>query len=448
MDVDPPSPPHTRIAAAIAGGMILPQGVVANAPYVGHAPAAPSIVVPLAGSSVLRGWGQPQSRVEVLTTGPDAAAHAFRAVQKQREQAQEVRRKQMAARGDDDSAMGALTAALTYRNVSGSMSMRPSMLNAAIMGLSAEQLHQVTGSRPQTAQHNTHSWTYEKRRVAQPVLDFMYLGPSSVARDRDFLRRAGITMLLATRDSRMAEARLLSVGRTACELGIAVHYVDVFEDRRGELIRALPGVVRTINEHMMQQFQQAGSDNGAGAGRVLVFCETGNERSAAVVAAYILTVYGVSLIEALQFVNACRFCTSFDEDTKGMLLNYCEILQAQRDVGCSNDGGAADADIDCSSQPPAETRSFPSRDRSLVPIPSRNAVPPRSSASRSRSWPKRRIEETLDDEDDRREAEGDYALSREPSAETPRLHLDMARYLERKTFVPFSDVAGLQVPPS
>ena len=62
--------------------------------------------------------------------------------------------------------------------------------------------------------------------------------------------------------------------------------------------------------------------------KILVTCETGNDRSAAVVAAFIMALYGETMITVLQFMSLKRFCISFSEDTKRMLLAWQDIVAA------------------------------------------------------------------------------------------------------------------------
>lgn len=42
-------------------------------------------------------------------------------------------------------------------------------------------------------------WAYERRRQAQMILPWLYLGPMVAAKDKAFLEREGITMVLAVR---------------------------------------------------------------------------------------------------------------------------------------------------------------------------------------------------------------------------------------------------------
>ncbi len=306
------------------------------------------------------------------------------------------------------------------------ISIVPSYADVDAASLTKEDLAIIIQNKAHIAHEKQASWKYEWRRLAQPVLDFLYLGPASVARDRDFLKEHGITMLLAARDSSMAEARLMSVDRTAQSLGLEYEYIDVSGHQ--ELIRAFPAATKKINDHLLNVYRRqavatAGDRDGAAAaaaaaaapaqledgqmaidntnfrrGKVLVFCETGNDRSAAIVAAYIMSVFGMDLVRTVQFVTMQRFCAIFDEETKNWLKSYEEILSAKRMVT---------RDI-------KQQQQLAAQDSSLSP-------PPRSSA-------KRRIEETIEQADTRMEA-----------ASGNGSQLDMDRYTDRPAFAPFAD---------
>ncbi|MCP6423762.1 hypothetical protein NL463_31080, partial [Klebsiella pneumoniae] len=42
-------------------------------------------------------------------------------------------------------------------------------------------------------------WTYERRREAQMILPYLYLGPMTAAKDEAWMRKEGITMVLGVR---------------------------------------------------------------------------------------------------------------------------------------------------------------------------------------------------------------------------------------------------------
>ncbi|KAK8028943.1 dual specificity phosphatase [Apiospora marii] len=239
---------------------------------------------------------------------------------------------------------------------SGPIKVVPSYANVDPRDLTPEALAIITGGmREQTARDLTGSWNYSERRNAQPILDFLYLGPSNVARDRDWLRANGITMLLAVRDVRMAHARLMAVDAVAQELGIQAEHIDA--DGSSGMIKALPEAVRMINSHLLQVYHsQAVPDPAAAAGgqattttatkegsmlinkqeykrgKVLVFCETGNDRSPVVVIAYMMAVLGMNMVQACQFIHYRRFCVSLSEEVKFLLFTYEGLLNARRTV--------------------------------------------------------------------------------------------------------------------
>ena len=45
-----------------------------------------------------------------------------------------------------------------------------------------------------------------------------------------------------------------------------------------------------------------------------------------------MAMYWMDLFHAIQFVQSQRFCVTFNEEMKGLLLSFHDIVQAQRDV--------------------------------------------------------------------------------------------------------------------
>ncbi|MCJ1413945.1 hypothetical protein MMC32_000270 [Xylographa parallela] len=187
------------------------------------------------------------------------------------------------------------------------------------------------------------NWRYEERRMAQKILPFLYLGPLSIARDLDFLKREQITMIIAVRNTEAARANLLH-SKAALSLGIESCTIDVTGNQ--ELIAAFPRAIAAINTHLSNAYKKQQQRNAelwsqgqpiqtSLPGRVLVFCETGNERSATVVAAYIMAMFCMDLIPAIQLIQAQRFCVSFDDSLRFLLQSYAAILRAKRDVAKS-----------------------------------------------------------------------------------------------------------------
>ncbi|RAK98630.1 dual specificity protein phosphatase family protein [Aspergillus ibericus CBS 121593] len=171
-------------------------------------------------------------------------------------------------------------------------------------------------------------WLYEKRRTAQQILPFLYLGPWSCLSERDWLNQDGITLLLAVRDRRLAVARLVSGEKAAADLGIVADSVDIQDYQ--ELITALPQAICRINEHIASSAPLG--LNGRTEKKVLVFCETGNGSSVLVVVAYLMVMLNLGVAQALQVVQSQRFCIDVDESATQLLLAFEAIINAKRDV--------------------------------------------------------------------------------------------------------------------
>ncbi|GAB7359092.1 hypothetical protein MBLNU230_g5163t1 [Neophaeotheca triangularis] len=177
-------------------------------------------------------------------------------------------------------------------------------------------------------------WSYERRREAQMILPYLYLGPMSAAKDGNFLTREGITMVLGIKQKHGLGAKLMQNAMLkAQELGIQYAAFEVGSDQ--ELAQTFASTTQTINDHIMQKRIGAGKT----AGKVLVFCESGNERSAAVAAAYLMETHDdVDFIKAIQLCQAQRFCTNFDDKIKVLLQARWTFIVAQRQV--AKNGGA------------------------------------------------------------------------------------------------------------
>ncbi|RFU77076.1 fmi2 [Trichoderma arundinaceum] len=211
----------------------------------------------------------------------------------------------------------------------------------------------VTGNRTQTTVEHLSRWRYEERREAQRILDFLYLGPTSVIRDHGFLRREAISMIVVARDAR-APIRLASIDTASTTLGISVVYVDIQPDVP---VKAFYKIVHHVNNHLldMHRAQAGGGENSfnpsqqllgqtlnnAGHGRVLVVCDSGNDLSPVLVAAYIMSMFGQSAKAAIQYVNVQRFCACFDEESKRTLITWEGIIKASASVATHSQSYAA-----------------------------------------------------------------------------------------------------------
>jgi hypothetical protein len=183
-----------------------------------------------------------------------------------------------------------------------------------------------------TRRFNSLQWNYEMRRQAQSVMSFLSLGPSACLRDRDYIRSQGFTLLLAVRNKHSAQARLVSGEKAAADVGIMADTIDVLDNQ--ELISTFPRAIRRINDHLAGVDSDPDSmDSGDHQKRrVLVFCESGNERSAGVIIAYLMVMLNVGVAEAIHIVQQRRFCSSIEDPMKRILEAFDSILSAKRDV--------------------------------------------------------------------------------------------------------------------
>ncbi|KAG0633987.1 protein-tyrosine phosphatase-like protein, partial [Tuber brumale] len=194
--------------------------------------------------------------------------------------------------------------------------------------------HMITLPGSLMTQTTLQDWRYESRREAQQILPHLWLGPLSAARNTAFIEAQNITLLLAVRSSMTAKAKLLANQL----LGIRYESIDVSGNQ--ELIAQFQHATDIIDEHYLQGLpshirQKRYSTEHPGhplpqGGRTLLFCESGNERSASVAAAYVMQHLGGSAVQAIQMVQSRRFCVCFDDPMKWLLSSYEPIWMARR----------------------------------------------------------------------------------------------------------------------
>jgi len=211
-------------------------------------------------------------------------------------------------------------------------------------------------------------WAYERRRQAQMILPWLYLGPMVAAKDKAFLEREGITMVLAIRAQPNSMMGALQAAGQVC---LEVRSIEAYNfyhltPKFAEAASIISTHVAHVRQHNLETTGQATF------GKVLVFCESGNEKSAAVVAAYLMqTLENIDYIRAMQIVQAQRFCVNFDDILKNILRSYWDIVEARRSIAAQQTS---------STNPHAQP--------GLLPLPS------------SSMKQKRGIEDTRDDDDD------------------------------------------------
>lgn len=271
----------------------------------------------------------------------------------------------------------------------------PTDANLAAISLQPEELAIVARGRPQKATDNAATWNYEMRRGAQQILDYMCIGPTSVLRDHAHLKQHGITMIVLVRDAMMGTGPAPSLDKACQACGIDSYHVNV--ESLHQLIHNLPDIIHHLNDHMVRVHRHSLAESGTPrVGNILVACNTGNDRSAALVAAYIMAVFGASMHKVVQFIMVQRFCCTFDEDVKRMLQTWQDLLRATAAVSANN--------LAMEQQSP----------------------PPRPKQTHS----KRRIDDALRDVDVEMDDDDGGA----------QFDSDRDRFIGRDTFVPFVDV--------
>jgi serine/threonine/tyrosine-interacting protein len=192
--------------------------------------------------------------------------------------------------------------------------------------LPAGQRHRVTGLAI------TH-WRYEHRREAQSVLPFLFIGPASFARDKEFLRQNGITMLFGVKPSKYSIFITGPAERSARELQIPFHLITA--DNVHDMTALYKSAIPQLNQHLSQMhaLHQMNPQQHPSSGKIFLFCESGNHHSSALAAAYIMkTFHDVDHLKAMQCLMTSRFSCDFDETFRQSLLTWQNWLDAERSV--------------------------------------------------------------------------------------------------------------------
>lgn len=217
------------------------------------------------------------------------------------------------------------------------LSIRPFNLNVPIYGntvllraIAAVPIGQIFKAA------NKYSWTYKSRHSAQPILPFLYLGPASVARDVNYITSTGITMVISVRNasSTKTQPRWLDPSRFEACAGLQTATFDV--ENPYEVITRIRPIIKLMTDHLDTRTQgrriNALEDV---QGKILVICESGNERSPALVAAYLMLLYGITWHESLNLIHTHRFSVCLNSGMNEMLKTWEGILKAEYDVAPS-----------------------------------------------------------------------------------------------------------------
>ncbi|PNP43165.1 hypothetical protein TGAMA5MH_05099 [Trichoderma gamsii] len=223
-------------------------------------------------------------------------------------------------------------------------SILPSHRPVEFARLTDDEFAIITGNRTQTAQYRE-GWPYEWRRDAHSILDFLYLGPTSVIRDDEFMQREAFTMMIIVRDAR-APRDYPSARAVSARLGISQVYIDVSPENQ---LPSFYKMVNQVNDHLLNVNgpQSSGSEDASQRvrrpmGKILVTCDSGNDLSPTLVAAYLILMYGLTMESGFGYVISQRFCCVFDGKSKEALRTWQELIEASAAVA-SNSQHHADA---------------------------------------------------------------------------------------------------------
>lgn len=173
-----------------------------------------------------------------------------------------------------------------------------------------------------------YAWDYEARRQMQEILPFLYLGPASAV--PQFLQHEGASLLIGVQLKGINFiGRAVQAGQ---KHNVTTHTIMV--GTPNDLISNFQTTTKLINDHINTLSQTIPPT----LPKILVFCETGSEKSAAVVAAYLAETYSsLDMKLAMRICISRRFSCNFGNLTN-LLDTYEQLLNARNTLSPSLDG--------------------------------------------------------------------------------------------------------------
>jgi len=211
---------------------------------------------------------------------------------------------------------------------------RPFQLNSMIYGNPA-LLQELSVFRygKVTHQTNKYLWKYESRHKAQAILPYLHLGPASIARDGVYIAQNDISMVIAVRSAQSARAhpKLLDPSRFPSCTNLQTATFDV--DSPFHVIQGIQPMIKMMTDHLEARtaIRPVSSLENVG-GKILVICESGNDRSPVLVAAYLMLLYGIAWHESLNLIHAYRFSVSLSGNMNHMLKTLDGMFRAEADT--------------------------------------------------------------------------------------------------------------------
>lgn len=194
-------------------------------------------------------------------------------------------------------------------------------------------MYHVAQTRPTQLPHNMLSWKFQDRYQAHMIVPFLYLGPSKAAKDPSFVDEKNITYLMAVRNSAAVsiQPKYLDPASLPTSTGRQTATLDI--NGPFDFIRNIRPAIKAVVDHLEASCANTTINSEADIpARILVYCESGSDRSSVFVAAFLMVFYGLSAAAAVQLMQSQRFCVTVDEGMKNMLQDFEDILKAERQV--------------------------------------------------------------------------------------------------------------------
>lgn len=191
----------------------------------------------------------------------------------------------------------------------------------------------ISRCQPLRLEHVQNDWKYKDKYSAQAVLPFLFLGPMTAARDRDFVRSKGITMVIAIRDAAAVAVNPKIMDPARYHLGDDIETATFDVSDQNDLVSRFRPVIKLMNDHLKRHTSDTpiNSLNEVG-GKILVFCEAGDTRSPSLVVLYLMAVFGLDTASAIQAVQSRRFGILIVQSYNQMISNAEQVLRAEREV--------------------------------------------------------------------------------------------------------------------
>lgn len=166
----------------------------------------------------------------------------------------------------------------------------------------------------------TLNWTFEKRHTAQEIVPGLWVGPLNILRDSQLLQKNNIRVLVSLIDTQIVPAIFRYKYQLSSEYCCYTFDPGHKVSNPLVIVSQLLDICKAIDEAQSQ-----------GCGTML-FCESGNDSSAVVAAAYLI-YKGVEMGEAIARVQQKRYSIQLDRVGLHNLTTFQDLCNAHRCVG-------------------------------------------------------------------------------------------------------------------